>query len=65
MNNYIEKLVCQWLIKRIRKGYGTNCITYDKDDFPPVGTGKFPRCPSCEARDTVKWLEKHIELLED
>ncbi len=58
MKDYIEILVCKWLIKRIKKGYGANCTSKDIDT-----NNKYPRCASCEAKETIEWLEKNIELI--
>lgn len=68
MINYIEKKVCLWLIKRLHKGYGGPCKTYDLDDLKDKSLnvyGRETRCAACEANDVMKWLKGHVELLED
>ena len=60
MKNWLE--IRFWRVARhlILKGYGADCATKDTDDLP-VANGS--RCPSCEAREIVEWIDRHIELL--
>lgn len=51
--DYIEKLICKWLIKRIKKNYGADCPDYE------------PECVSCRAKKCIKFLEENINLLEE
>lgn len=54
----------QW---RLRKGYGADCPTRDRDEFLK-GSHPFlltERCPSCLARDVIGWVDGHISLLQD
>ncbi|MCX6712491.1 MAG: hypothetical protein NT041_02280 [Candidatus Vogelbacteria bacterium] len=49
----LEILLTRFLIKRLRKGYGADCPDYEKT------------CASCQAKRTIEFLEKHIELLKN
>lgn len=60
--DYLDVKLAQLMIYRIRKGYGCNCDTKDTDDFSGEDLSG-SRCPSCKAREIVKWLEEYIELI--
>lgn len=47
-----------WLIKR---GYGADCTTRDMDDVSSLP--KEARCGSCYAKETLAWIDQHIDLL--
>ena len=51
--------IAKWLIRR---GYGANCETRDIDDFPGEDLSN-ARCPGCEAKETIEWIEEHIKQL--
>ena len=61
--DYLEKLACRFLIWRLKIGYGANCKTRDLDDFKEDG-GDYPRCASCQARETIEFLEEHIKTID-
>ena len=56
--------VAKWLI---RKGYGADCDIPDFEDFPEeyktMEDLLEKRCASCLAKDIIKWIDRHIELL--
>lgn len=52
MKDYIEILICKWLIARLKWWYN-KCDHY------------FKGCVSCQAWDTIKFLEEHIKLLQE
>lgn len=56
-NIFISRL----MIRLIRRGYGASCTTKDIEDFP--GIEERARCPSCQAREVVDWLEDHVKLI--
>lgn len=64
----LDVLIARIAIWSIRKGYGANCETSDIDDFPndyktPQDVVSERRCASCRAKETIDWLEKHIDLI--
>lgn len=61
--DWIEILVCRVTIWFLRRGYGANCETKDTDDFSDLASDEWPRCASCQAKETVDFLEEHIRLL--
>jgi hypothetical protein len=67
-----EIALCRWLIKRLKAGYGADCITSDLDDFremyvhPSTKLSKAirgARCGSCQAKEMIDFLKEHIDLL--
>ena len=69
MKNWIEVKLCKLLIFLLRRDYGADCRTSDLDDFPEMlGANKSKyvessgRCASCRAKETIKFLEEHIEF---
>lgn len=73
LTDKIEILITKWLINRLRKGYGAECGTSDLDDFEDEfkqmklseAIKADRRCAFCRAKETIEWLEKHIDLLKD
>lgn len=67
-----EKEATKLLIEKLKEGYGANCETSDLDDFEDLTSDKLSelvvsksRCASCRAKETILFLEHHLELLED
>jgi len=68
---YIEILLFKFLKWHIRRGYGADCETSDLDDFEEdYKKSKMSevvshngRCGSCRARETIVWIDQHIDLL--
>lgn len=56
MMDIIERLVCKWLIKRIKEGYGADCPDVDENVLADGG------CFSCKAKLAIQFLENHINL---
>lgn len=52
MTDYLEKCFWKVAVRILEAGYGTECI------------GDEPECFACQATNTMKFLRKHIELLE-
>ncbi|MFA6325372.1 MAG: hypothetical protein WCX46_04070 [Candidatus Paceibacterota bacterium] len=50
--NYIEKIICRWIIKNIKKDYSQDCKNYDH------------RCIDCRSKKCIEFLNEHIELLD-
>lgn len=58
-------------IRILKKGYGADCRTTDLDDFKKMyrkytyreAVESGGRCGSCLARETIKFIESRIELL--
>lgn len=57
----LDILIVKLAIWSLKNSYGANCSTKDKDDFKDLP--EFPRCPSCEAKEIITWLEAHIKLI--
>lgn len=59
--------VAKFIIKR---GYGADCLTSDLDDgilgekLSSEAVIHSGRCGSCRAKETIDWIDQHIELLE-
>ena len=61
-------------IKILKEGYGADCKTSDLDDFRKMYTNKKykmhemitsdARCASCRAKETIKFIESVVGLLE-
>lgn len=61
----IEKLICKFLIRRLKKGYGADCNTYDlfdSDNIPKDKVISNGRCFSCRAEEAIAFLEEHVRL---
>jgi len=54
MKDYIEILVMKWLIKRIKKGYGT-CDSVDENVLHEGG------CITCKAKLATDFLQSHVD----
>lgn len=68
MRNYIEIWFWKIAIRLIKKDYGANCETSDLNDFQKTFKNcedvfSPSRCPSCQAREIINWIEGYIELL--
>lgn len=61
--DWIEILVCRLTIWFLKRDYGANCETKDTDDFHDLVHEGYPRCASCQAKETTDFLEEHIRLL--
>lgn len=71
---FLERMASKFLVWRLKKGYGANCRTSDLDDFKRMYTRRGTklseavthsgRCASCQAKETILFLENHIDLLE-
>ena len=48
---YTEVPFVRLFIWYIKRGYGANCPDYEE------------KCPSCEAKKIVDWLEDHVKLI--
>ena len=59
----MEKILIRFLIRLLKKGYGADCETKDIDDFPELKGEQKGRCPSCQAREVIEFLERHIGRL--
>lgn len=51
--NKLEIWICQWLIKRIRKGYEASCTDFEPD------------CIECQAKKCIEFLQNNITILEE
>lgn len=51
IDEYVDILVYKLAIWRIKKGYGADCPDYAD------------KCPSCEAKTAVDWLEEAIKTI--
>ena len=51
MKDIIDILIARLAIWSIKTGYGADCSDYEE------------KCPSCEAKKVVDWLEHHIKLI--
>ena len=70
MKDKLEILFWKAAILILRRGYGANCRTSDVDDFPEMlnkNGSKYVesngRCGSCRAKETIKFIKDHIELI--
>lgn len=50
MWDFLDKLACRYLIWSLQRGYN-RCHDYEDD------------CVSCKAREAVRFLKNHIELI--
>ena len=63
LRDRLEILVCRWVIRYLKAGYGdVPCETKDTDDFP-CNDLQHARCPNCHAWETIDFLEDHINLI--
>jgi hypothetical protein len=64
--DFIERQVLRLTIWFLKRGYGADCRTKDTDDllFPGQdrGLNSQGRCPSCEAREVIEFLQRTIDL---
>lgn len=52
MKDYIEIKFWKFVIWLIKRGYGADCPEHADE------------CASCEAKETIMWIEGHIDLIE-
>lgn len=67
---FLKILFWKIAIYSIKKGYGANCKTSDLEDFPEMYSNSQAvfnerRCASCRAKETIKWIENNISLIEE
>jgi len=70
MKDYLEIKFWKLAIYIIRKGYGADCPASDLEWFykhvvreETFADKVFSRCASCKAKETIDWIEGHIELI--
>jgi len=62
--NWLEVYITKLMIGSLRRGYGADCETRDIDDFTDICTNIEVRCPSCRAKETIEFLEGHLDTIE-
>ena len=63
IEGFVDVVVARVAIWYIRRGYGANCETTDKEDFGENYLEE-ARCGSCRAKEIIDWLEDHIKLIQ-
>lgn len=69
--DFFESILTRLMLWRLRAGYGGLCETSDLDDFKDMyakgslseGVTHPGRCPSCQASETIIFLERHLDNL--